>query len=38
MNMQSTKPTRKTKNQAVSYALITFSYLYAGTVDRKSVV
>ena len=35
MNMQSTKPTRKTKNQAVSYALITFSYLYAGTVLRK---
>ena len=35
MNMQSTKPTRKAKNQAVSYALITFSYLYAGTVLRK---
>ena len=35
MNMQSTTPTRKAKNQAVSYALITFSYLYAGTVLRK---
>ena len=34
--MKPTKPTRKAKNQAVSYALITFSYLYAGTVLRKS--
>ena len=33
--MKPTKPTRKAKNQAVSYALITFSYLYAGTVLRK---
>ena len=29
------KKTRKSRNQSVSYALVTFAYLYAGTVLRK---